>query len=282
MSPPQEADDRLVRVGLADGEVQRTVAPGGLLSFTIRAGDLLWAVWLKAWPDGPAELLEIDWETGEVKGRVPVGNNARDLVYADGYIWATTGTDGTVQRIDPETREVVGEPIQIGFALGIAAGEGAVLGVRRRCGVLGDLISRPRRRHASRSAASSPGSPSAAATTGCDTDQGSTASTRRLRASSTAPSLPRPGPSGRRSRRADGLDRKRKREGTVLALDARTGTRLGDPVKIGTGSQNISVTAVTQTSVWAEIFPDRTVPRNRPGRCGSALGPVRARARRRA
>ncbi len=137
MSPPQEVDDRLVRVGLADGEVQRTVAPGGLLSFTTRAGDSLWAVWLKAWPDGPAELLELDWETGEVKGRVPVGNNARDLVYADGYIWATTGTDGTVLRIDPETREVVGEPIQIGsFALGIAAGEGAVWVSDAEAGVL--------------------------------------------------------------------------------------------------------------------------------------------------
>lgn len=265
MSPPQEVDDRLVRVGLADGEVQRTVAPGGLLSFTTRASDSLWAVWLKAWPDGPAELREIDWETGEVKGRVPVGNNARDLVYAGGYIWATTGTDGTVLRIDPETREVVGEPIQIGsFALGIAAGEAAVWVSDADAGVLVRID--PSSLETTRIAVG--GFLAGVAVGGgnvwaSDPDQGlyriDPATLRVVDGPiPTAPGSFWPESDGQTVWVASGS------EGTVLALDARTGTRLGEPVKIGTGSQNISVTAVTQTSVWASNSPDRTVSRIDP------------------
>ena len=270
LSTKPGVDDRLVRVGLAGGEVQRTAALEGLPSFTIRVDDSLWAVWLEKWPEGPAALVELDWVTGEEKGRVPVGNNARDLVYADGYIWATTGTDGTVLRIDPETREVVDEPIRIGsFALGIAAGEGAVWVSDADAGELVRID--PATLTTTRIAVG--GFLAGVAVGGgnvwvSDPDQGLyrvDPSTLQAAAEPipTASGSFWPASDGRTIWIASGA------EGTVLALDVRTGTRLGDPVKIGTGSQNISVTAVTPTSVWAGNFPDRTVSRIDPAAVGA-------------
>jgi len=49
------------------------------------------------------------------------------LATGGGYVWATSGSAGTLSRIDPDAREVVGTPLRLGRGIaGVAVGEGSV------------------------------------------------------------------------------------------------------------------------------------------------------------
>jgi DNA-binding beta-propeller fold protein YncE/predicted Ser/Thr protein kinase len=62
-----------------------------------------------------------------VSSPIEVGHPPLRLAVGVGSVWATSATDGTLSRIDPETRHVVGAPLQLekGVA-GVATGNGSV------------------------------------------------------------------------------------------------------------------------------------------------------------
>ena len=62
-----------------------------------------------------------------VASPIPVGPGPLRLATGEGSVWATSGPAGTLSRIDPDTREVVGEPLRLGSGIaGVAVGEGSV------------------------------------------------------------------------------------------------------------------------------------------------------------
>jgi DNA-binding beta-propeller fold protein YncE/predicted Ser/Thr protein kinase len=66
-------------------------------------------------------------EDVSVSSPIPVGASPLRLAVGEGSVWVTSATDGTLSRIDPDTREVVGPPLRLGAGVaGVAAGEGSV------------------------------------------------------------------------------------------------------------------------------------------------------------
>ncbi|HEY5052665.1 MAG TPA: serine/threonine-protein kinase [Solirubrobacterales bacterium] len=62
-----------------------------------------------------------------VSAPIPVGKGPLRVATGDGAVWVTSETDGTLTRIDPETREVVGSPLRLGKGVsGVAVGAGSV------------------------------------------------------------------------------------------------------------------------------------------------------------
>jgi serine/threonine-protein kinase len=58
---------------------------------------------------------------------IPVGNSPLRVAVGEGGVWVTSETDGTLTRIDPDTREVTGSPIPLGKGVsGVAVGAGSV------------------------------------------------------------------------------------------------------------------------------------------------------------
>ena len=62
-----------------------------------------------------------------VSAPIPVGNSPLRVATGEGSVWVTSEADGTLTRIDPETREVTGSPIPLGKGVsGVAVGAGSV------------------------------------------------------------------------------------------------------------------------------------------------------------
>jgi DNA-binding beta-propeller fold protein YncE len=65
-----------------------------------------------------------DFSTG---GPIRVGRGPAGLVVADGLVWVANSRSGTVSRVDPATRQLLGDPIEVGgHPGGIDAGTSAV------------------------------------------------------------------------------------------------------------------------------------------------------------
>ena len=75
---------------------------------------------------GADTLVRIDPKTNTVSATIPVGRKASGVAVGDGHVWVTSFADGTVWRIDPETRKAVVIPVK-GSPTGIAVGRGSVL-----------------------------------------------------------------------------------------------------------------------------------------------------------
>jgi len=61
-----------------------------------------------------------------VASPIRVGPGPLRLATGEGFVWATSGPAGTLSRIDPDTREVVGESLRLGAGIaGVAVGEGS-------------------------------------------------------------------------------------------------------------------------------------------------------------
>jgi DNA-binding beta-propeller fold protein YncE/predicted Ser/Thr protein kinase len=72
-------------------------------------------------------ILSLGGESVSVAGPIPVGPGPLRLATGDGFVWVTSGPAGTLSRIDPDTREVVGDPLRLGAGIsGVAVGEGSV------------------------------------------------------------------------------------------------------------------------------------------------------------
>jgi DNA-binding beta-propeller fold protein YncE/predicted Ser/Thr protein kinase len=62
-----------------------------------------------------------------VSGPIPVGEPPLRVATGEGAVWATSASDGTLSRIDPETMEVAGRPLHLGAGVsGVAVGYGSV------------------------------------------------------------------------------------------------------------------------------------------------------------
>lgn len=62
-----------------------------------------------------------------VSSAIPIGQGPLRLATGEGYVWATSGPAGTLSRIDPDARTVVGAPLRLGRGIaGVAVGEGSV------------------------------------------------------------------------------------------------------------------------------------------------------------
>jgi len=62
-----------------------------------------------------------------VSAPIAVGKGPLRLATGEGAVWATSGRDGTLTRIDPQEEAVVGEPEQLGVGIsGVTVGAGSV------------------------------------------------------------------------------------------------------------------------------------------------------------
>jgi serine/threonine-protein kinase len=62
-----------------------------------------------------------------VSAPIPVGKSPLRIAAGEGAVWVTSEADGTLTRIDPESREVSGAPIPLGKGVsGVAVGAGSV------------------------------------------------------------------------------------------------------------------------------------------------------------
>jgi DNA-binding beta-propeller fold protein YncE len=79
-------------------------------------------------------ILLLGGDDVSVSSPIPVGAGPLRLAVGDDALWVTSAADGTLSRIDPETREVV-DSVRIGRGIsGVAVGEGSVWVTRPRTG----------------------------------------------------------------------------------------------------------------------------------------------------
>ncbi len=94
------------------------------------------AGWPRAWLVAPAivvvalivaALLLLGGGGPSVSSPIEVARPPLRLAVGVGSVWATSATDGTLSRIDPETRRVVGAPLRVERGIsGVAVGQGSV------------------------------------------------------------------------------------------------------------------------------------------------------------
>src|SRR6185295_975399 len=95
---------------------------GALWVTTVGSGDL-------GAPNDIDAVSRIDPETGETLATLKVSRGPMSLVFTPGAVWVVNfGMNGdTVVRIDPQTDQITGDPIQTGRApLSVAVGEGSL------------------------------------------------------------------------------------------------------------------------------------------------------------
>jgi YVTN family beta-propeller protein len=82
------------------------------------------SVWVSA-AINDGYVTRLDPASGKVLGRIFVGDKPKEMVRLGSYLWVVNETSGDVMRIDPKTRKVVGQPIDVGKTpVGLATGAG--------------------------------------------------------------------------------------------------------------------------------------------------------------
>jgi DNA-binding beta-propeller fold protein YncE len=72
-----------------------------------------------------------------VSAPIAVGAGPLRVATGEGAVWVTSAPDGTLSRIDPATRRLVGKPLQLGAGVsGVAVGEGSVWVTQPRTGTV--------------------------------------------------------------------------------------------------------------------------------------------------
>lgn len=118
-----------VRIDLATGAVDRTVALEGEPSFSIRVGDALIAGYSPNGFGKPSQVLRLDWTTGDILARASFPYGSGQLAAGDGQLWLSAfrpDNAGIVQQLDPVTLRPIGEPLQYSghYSNGLAYGGG--------------------------------------------------------------------------------------------------------------------------------------------------------------
>jgi serine/threonine-protein kinase len=72
-------------------------------------------------------LLLLGGDGVSVSAPIEVGRPPLRVAVGEGSVWATSAPDGVLSRIEPQTREVVGEPLKLGKGIsGVTVGTGSV------------------------------------------------------------------------------------------------------------------------------------------------------------
>lgn len=83
-----------------------------------------------AWVAGEGTVMRIDPRSRRVVATIPVGENTGDVTVGEGGVWviAVRGDAKTLVRIDPQSNEVAGKPLEVGlnYPKGIATGAGSI------------------------------------------------------------------------------------------------------------------------------------------------------------
>jgi DNA-binding beta-propeller fold protein YncE/predicted Ser/Thr protein kinase len=115
---------------LTDAPGKPTVRLGGLAASRRRIGPRagLWLGGAVAVAAAIALALVLLGGDGvSVSSPISVGRAPLRLATGEGSVWATSQPEGTLSRIDPDTRTVVGEPLELGAGIaGVAVGGGSV------------------------------------------------------------------------------------------------------------------------------------------------------------
>ena len=116
----EAAGPRVALVGGRSGRVERTfrVGPGAEHAGPLAVGSR--SLWLGRGP----EVLRVDPRSGRVRARVSTPVEVTTVRAADGAVWAVSGQDGRVVKIDPATGDVVARNRIHGFAADLAVGGG--------------------------------------------------------------------------------------------------------------------------------------------------------------
>ena len=127
---PKQNTSKVVRLDLATGAVQKTVAFKGIASTTVRVEDSLWVGGNGDWFDKtPGTFRELDWKTGAVKNIIPFDRPVFGVAYGRGSLWLVVGrAPATLVQIDAPTSRIIGKPIQLNRTrvIGLAFGAGAI------------------------------------------------------------------------------------------------------------------------------------------------------------
>ena len=127
---PKQNTSKVVRLDLATGAVQKTVAFKGIASSTVRAENSLWVGGNGDWFDKtPGTFREFDWKTGAVKNIIPFDRPIFGAAYDRRSLWLVVGrAPATLVQIDAATSRTIGKPIQLDRTrvIGLAFGAGAV------------------------------------------------------------------------------------------------------------------------------------------------------------
>jgi YVTN family beta-propeller protein len=108
-------DAKLERLNLTTGTVEASVPLTGVLTQSRKIGASLWQVRHDDWFNRkPGELVELDWGTGRIEGRIPFDRPPFGFAEGNGSLWVVVGHDpATLVRIDLSTRKAVGTPVTI-------------------------------------------------------------------------------------------------------------------------------------------------------------------------
>jgi DNA-binding beta-propeller fold protein YncE len=91
------------------GVFRRRVAPHAApLRLSVGAGGL----WVSS--ATTASIRRIDLGSAAPTAPIPVGRGPAGLTVAHGYVWVANSRSGTVSKVDPTLRAVVGDPVEVG------------------------------------------------------------------------------------------------------------------------------------------------------------------------
>jgi YVTN family beta-propeller protein len=104
--------------GAIDGEVSEVPTPTRVAA----SEDAIWVT-----SADTNSVYQIDVAAKELRDTIHVGDGPSGIAFGAGDIWVANALAGTVSRIDPDSNDVVGEPIRVGNnPTAVAFGEGAV------------------------------------------------------------------------------------------------------------------------------------------------------------
>lgn len=89
------------------------------------------AMWVANQNFGDGTLMRVDPDTLKVTDTIEIGGEISGLAFGEGYVWVTQSDRARLVRVNPETKEIDGEPIHLGQPkeskpLGLAVANGSV------------------------------------------------------------------------------------------------------------------------------------------------------------